>query len=143
MALYVAVCLLAAGAAAPEVSHQELLGIIWGVTIGLALAHWFAFRVSTRLVTAGQVGRADIELASAQLTGAAAVAALASIPVLLFPTSLEYIAAGLLLAAFVAVVAYVAKRGGGSTRTSALAYALIVLVVAATVVEVKNRLAGH
>jgi hypothetical protein len=26
------------------------MGIIWGVTIGLAAAHWFAFRVSARLV---------------------------------------------------------------------------------------------
>jgi hypothetical protein len=25
-------------------------GIIWGVTLGLAIAHWFAFRVAARLV---------------------------------------------------------------------------------------------
>jgi hypothetical protein len=38
MALYVAICLLAAFAALPETGvHAHVIGIIWGVTIGLAL----------------------------------------------------------------------------------------------------------
>ncbi|MGO4256744.1 hypothetical protein [Marmoricola sp. RAF53] len=143
MALYVAICLLAAGAAAPEDHPPQTLGIIWGVTLGLALAHWFAFRVSTRLVGSGAVDRSDLELGGAQLGGAIAVAVLATIPVLLCPESYEFEAAGLLLALFVGGVAYVAKRSGGSTRGSALFYALVVLAVAVVVVEVKNRLAGH
>ena len=143
MGLYVAVCLLAAGAAAPTDHPPHVIGLIWGVTIGLALAHWFAFRVSTRFVAGGVVDRSDIEMAAAQLAGAAGVAVLATIPVLLFPTSLEFRAVGFLLAAFVGLIAYVAKRKGGASPTSALGYALVVLVAAATVVEVKNLLAGH
>jgi hypothetical protein len=51
MALYVAICLLAAFAALPETgAHAQVIGIIWGVTLGLAIAHWFAFRVAARLV---------------------------------------------------------------------------------------------
>src|SRR3712207_7841341 len=38
-----------------------------GVTLGLALAHWFAFRVSARLVGAGKIRRHDVASASAQL----------------------------------------------------------------------------
>src|SRR4029450_12550429 len=90
MALYVAICLLAAFAALPETdAHARVIGIIWGVTVGIGLAHWFAFRVSARMVGAGSVRPHDVESAGAQLAGAAGVALLASIPVVLFPASVE------------------------------------------------------
>jgi hypothetical protein len=77
MALYVAICLLAAFAALPETgAHAHAMGIIWGVTIGLAVAHWFAFRVSARLVGAGSIRPNDMASAGAQLAGAAGVALL-------------------------------------------------------------------
>jgi hypothetical protein len=145
MALYVAICLLAAMLALPDSdgTHDHLLGLIWGVTGGLAVAHWFAFRVATRLVGAGRVGRDDLDLAAAQLTGAAAVAVLASIPVVVLPDSFELEVCELLLAAFVALVGFVAMRSGGASKATAFLYALVVLVVGAAVVELKNRLAGH
>jgi hypothetical protein len=58
MALYVAICLLAALLAVPEdAAHTRVTGIIWGVTVGPAAAHWFAFRVSARLVAPHAHGR--------------------------------------------------------------------------------------
>jgi len=50
MALYVAICLLASLIVIPEstAEHSNLIGLTWGITVGLALAHWFAFRVSAR-----------------------------------------------------------------------------------------------
>ena len=65
MALYVAICLLAALIALPEraVEHTSVLGVIWGIMLGLAIAHWFAFRVSARLVGAGAVRQSDVESA--------------------------------------------------------------------------------
>ncbi|MEB3970016.1 hypothetical protein OSH93_12875, partial [Mycobacterium ulcerans] len=50
MALYVAVCLLAALLALPEAARHHLIGLIWGITIGLAAAHFFAFKISARLI---------------------------------------------------------------------------------------------
>jgi hypothetical protein len=53
MALYVAICLLAALSVVSEhggTSEADTFKIVWGTTLGLALAHWFAFRVSSRLV---------------------------------------------------------------------------------------------
>lgn len=89
-ALYVAICLLAALLAVPEdVVHTRVTGIIWGVTVGLAAAHWFAFRVSARLVGAGTIRSPDVRLAGAQLLGAVVVAVLASVPVVLLPQSME------------------------------------------------------
>ena len=82
MALYVAICLLAALIALPDTDaqHAHALQIIWRATVGLALAHWFAFRVSARPVGSGSVRPHDVESAGAQLAGAAGVALLASIP---------------------------------------------------------------
>jgi hypothetical protein len=144
MALYVAICLLAAFAALPETgAHAHVIGIIWGVTVGLALAHWFAFRVSSRLVGAGSVRPHDLESGAAQLGGAAGVALLASIPVILFPASVELELVELLLAGFIALVGFVVARAGGATRARAMIYALLVLVIAVAIALVKNGLAGH
>ena len=64
MVLYVAVVLLATLSALPA-GHDpadaemhgpvggELLAIVWGTTVGLALAHWFAFHVATPRASAG------------------------------------------------------------------------------------------
>jgi hypothetical protein len=56
------------------------------------------------MVGAGRVRPHDVESAGAQLAGAAGVALLASVPVLLFPTSVELELVELLLAAFIALV---------------------------------------
>jgi hypothetical protein len=144
MALYVAICLLAAFAVLPETGvHTHVIGLIWGVTVGLALAHWFAFRVSARMVGAGSVRPHDVKSAGAQLAGAAGVAVLASVPVVLFPESVELELVELLLAAFIALVGFAVARGGGATLARALVYALLVLVVAVAIALVKNALAGH
>ena len=145
MALYVAICLLAALTAIPESggTHENAVGIIWGITVGLALAHWFAFRVSARLVGAGSIRPHDISSAGAQLAGAAAVALLATIPVVLLPKSAELEVVALLLAVFVALVGFAVARGSGATWRRALVYALAVLVAAVAIVELKNRLGGH
>jgi hypothetical protein len=144
MALYVAICLLAALIALPEAgAHSHLLGLVWGVTVGLALAHWFAFRLSARLVGAGTVRQHDVESAGAQLAGAAFVALLASVPVLLVPSSVELEVVELVLAAFMAVIGFAVAREGGATRARALVYGGLVLTFAVAIAELKNRLAGH
>jgi len=46
MALYVAICLIAALSALANVTAipGHILGLVWGTTVGLAVAHVFAFR---------------------------------------------------------------------------------------------------
>ena len=145
MGLYVAICLLGALIALPthEQDDAEVIAIIWGVTVGLALAHWFAFRVSAALVSDGKVRRRDLHTASAQLAGAAFVALLASIPVLVSPKSAEFEAAELTLAAFIGWVGYALARNGGTSRMRAVVYGLVVLVFAVAIAIIKNALAGH
>ncbi|MGZ6617391.1 MAG: hypothetical protein ACXVFQ_23580 [Solirubrobacteraceae bacterium] len=145
MGLYVAICLLGALIALPTDQEDEaqVIAIVWGVTVGLAFAHWFAFRVSATLVSDGRVRRHDLNAATAQLAGAAVVALLASIPVLLTPKSAELESAELTLAAFIGLVGYAVARSGGASRVRSIVYAAIVLTAAVAIAIIKNALAGH
>src|SRR5262245_17139083 len=144
MALYVAVCLLAAMIAAPEdVERSHAIGIVWGISLGLVLAHLFAFRVSARLVALGRVRQQDVRAAVAQLVGGAAVALLATIPVLLFSTSKAAQWVEFMMAALISAAGYAVARSGGAKPHAALAYGLVILLLAFAIALVKNLLAGH
>jgi hypothetical protein len=99
--------------------------------------------VSARLVDAGRVRQHDLESAGAQLAGAATVAILASIPVILFSEDSELLLVELVLAGFIAVVGFAVARGSGAGRARATIYALLVLVLAVAIAVLKNVLAGH
>lgn len=146
MALYVAICMLAALAAVSDDAaddDSDAIAIIWGTTIGLALAHWFAFRLSARLIAPGQDRDVHATAAGAHLAGAAAVALLATIPVILLPDSSELDAVRLVVAGFIAAVGYTVARTAGATHARALVYGLVILVIAAVVAFAKNALGGH
>jgi len=144
MALYVAICLLAALSAATDehTSEVKVFGIVWGTTVGLALAHWFAFNVSSRLVTVGHVHRRQ-HIIVAELAGAASVAVVATVPILLLPQSVEYAVVRVVLALFIGVIGYQVGRSSGADRAKSIVYALAVFVIAAIVVVIKNFLLGH
>jgi hypothetical protein len=144
MALYVAICLLAALAAVSEsTAENHVFEIVWGTTVGLALAHWFAFRVSARLVAAGAIRRHDALAALAQLLGAVAVALLATVPALILPASVELEVVAVVLACFIAVVGYLVSRSSGASRMRSVIYGGLLLLVAGIVVVVKITLTGH
>jgi hypothetical protein len=146
MALYVSVVLLAALVALEDgvtTADREMLGLIWGTTIGLALAHYFAFRVASRLVRGTTFHKRDGEIALAQLTGAAIVAALCTVPVVLLPDSSKNDYVRFELAILLGIAGYAAGRTGGATRVRSLVTGLIVLVLGVGVAFVKNALIGH
>lgn len=146
MGLYVSVSLLAALTALAEheeQSHPAILAIVWGTTLGLALAHLFAFRVSAQLIAKGSVPVSDRKIAAAQLGGAVVVAALCTAPVLVFDSTAELDVARIMIAALVAAVGARVARRSGSSLPRALAYGLVVFVVAMAVAITKNVLSGH
>lgn len=142
MAIYVALCSLAALVALPslQVLHPHLVATVWGFALGLAVTHWFAFVMASHLVGRGNVSRADLELGLAQFAGASVIAGLATIATVLFPERFELRAIGLTLGAFIAAVAYRAVRRGGGTHWRAGRYAALALVAAGAVIELKLRL---
>lgn len=146
MALYVAVCLLAALTALGERAdhgHVRAFGLVWGTTIGLAAAHHFAFRVSARLVAEGELGAADRAAALAQIVGASGVAVLATIPILLFPATAEFDVVRWMLALFIAYFGFEVARVNGAGRRRSAIYGAVLLATALVIAIAKNTLSGH
>ncbi len=144
MALYVAVCLLAVFIALPESGASgNAARLVWGVTVGLAIVHIFAFSISARLVGSGEIRPVDVKSSGAQLAGAAFVALLASIPLIFLPADVEVEVVEVVLCGFVAISGYAVARAGDASRPKAVAYALVVLVVAVALAVLKNSISGH
>ncbi len=154
MTLYVAVVLLATLAALPA-GHDdaaepingpvgvELIAILWGTTIGLALAHYFAFRVAARGFGGGRPSAHDLREATAEVTAASFVAALASLPVLVFSPDTEQWAVLFMLALIIGVVSYLVERSNERTRLASLVFGVVTLIVGLMVASVKYSLTSH
>ena len=144
MALYACVVLTAEFVGVDEdLDTRAFIGIIWGTTVGLTLAHIFAFDVAARLFSDGTPVR-DIRLSMAlQVTGGAATAALLTLPFLVLKTSAAVEVAGYMVAGFVGVTGYGVAKTAGRSSMASLAFGVVTLAAAAVVVSIKVLLAGH
>jgi len=153
MILYVSVVEIAELAALPE-SHfsfgrttgpvsDHLLVIVWGTAVGLAAAHWFAFRLAAPAFRGERPSHHDAQIGLAQLVGAMLVAALSSLPVLLFSDVRAQETAGDVPALLVGVVGYLVARQIGSSRLASFFLGLTALLVGVLVALVKSLLAAH
>ena len=79
----------------------------------------------------------------AQLAGAAGVAVLATIPILLWPATAEFDVVRAVLALFISLVGFEVARSSGAGRTRSLLYGATLLLAAVTIAVVKNILSGH
>jgi hypothetical protein len=146
MALYVAVCLLAALIALgdrAEEHHVRAIALVWGTTIGLALAHLFAFRLAAKWISGGTLTEKDTAAALAQLAGAAGVAVIATIPIVLFGPSIEFDLVRLVLALLIGGAGFGAARSAGASTVRAALAGVSVLAVAVAVAVAKNYFSGH
>jgi hypothetical protein len=145
MALYVAICLIAALTALENVTAVpgHILGLVWGTTVGLALAHVFAFRVAGRLVHYGELSKADRIVSAVQLAAAAAVAVVVSIPILLASIESELYWARYTCAGIIGAVGYLTARGAEHGRVRAVLFGFAVLALAVVIAVLKQRLVGH
>ena len=142
MGLYVSITLLAALTVTNEhASDIDVLAIVWGTTVGLALAHWFAFGLAARLVDPAHEHEGLNGLLVAQLGAAAAVAAVASVPVLVLPEDLELVGARLATDACIAIVTYSETRSFGASKLRAITSAVIALALALAISIVKQVIA--
>ena len=156
MALYVSITLLAAltvsdsphGSDFLDVlildhgSDLDALTIVWGTTVGLAIAHWFAFGLAEELVHASTDRRAVTRDLRTEITGAFAVAAVATLAVIVFPDDFELPAARFATAACIGIIAFVQIRTSGGRWPRAIGVALVALVLAAAVATAKRTI-GH
>jgi hypothetical protein len=153
MVLYVSVVEIAELAALPE-SHfaggkvtgpvgGQLLAIVWGTAVGLALAHWFAFRLAAPAFRGERPTRLDTYVGFAQVLGAMFVAAVSSMPVLLFSDVRAQETTGDVPAIVIGVVAYLIARHVDRSRLASLFYAITALALGVLVALVKTALAAH
>jgi dipeptide/tripeptide permease len=145
MALYVSICLLAAlGTLTGTVlTHGVVFELVWGTTVGLAVAHLFAFLLAGRLLEGERLSATTRRTALAQLAGAASVAIVTSVVILIVPTSAELNAARYDLALIIGIVGYLVARRSSRSRLRAVVFAVCVLVIGMAVVVVKQRASGH
>lgn len=140
MGFYVAVALLtalSAGSDGAKHTQLEVVGIVWGTTVGLALAHWFAMILSTRVVHDPDLHHTPAEMLSAQTVMAVGVAVVASIVVAVLPPDLERFGARVTAALFIAGLVGFELRVSGAPRSRALLYGVIALTVGIAIATFK------
>ena len=145
MALYVSICLLAALETLKDdvLTHGVVFQVVWGTTLGLALAHLFAFLLAGRLVEGRRISAATHATALAQMAGAATVAILTTVVIVLVPTRDELDAARYDLAALIGIIGYLVARHSARSRLRAVAFGVCVVVIGLAVALVKQRASGH
>ena len=153
MVLYVSVVEVAELAALPE-SHfahgrvtgavgGQVLAIVWGTAVGLAIAHWFAFQFAAPLFRGERPTRLAVAIGLAQLAGAAFVAAVSSIPVFVLSDVRAQETTGDVPALLIGVVAYVVARISGRPRVVSFLYGVTALALGVLVAIVKSILSAH
>lgn len=142
MALYVSITLLAVETATKSPSDPRAEEIIWATTVGLALAHWCAFILASRLVGPLHDALPLARQLVAELIGAAVIGIVATVVVVALPRDVQWQVARYAIAACVGLVAYGQLRLLGASRPRALRVAIAALAVAEAVATVK-RLIGH
>lgn len=152
MVLYVSVVEVAELAALPQTHvsghatgpvSAQLLAIIWGTAVGLALAHWFAFRLGGHAFRGDRLTGLDTKVGLAQIGAAIFVAAASSIPVLVFGNVREQEFTGFVPAVLIGIVGYLIARETGKRRVAAALYGVTALSVGLLVATVKLALAAH
>ncbi len=140
MGLYVCITVLAALTLGPDHAGQsqgDVLRVVWGTTVGLSLAHWFAVAVSARIAPDPEDQHTPLERFTAQMGMALAVAVTTTVVVVALPVDVERLGARLTASAFIGLIVGWESHHSGSSRPRALAYAFVGLTVATLISLVK------
>jgi hypothetical protein len=153
MVLYVSVVEIAELAALPESrsSHgavtgpagAELLAIVWGTALGLALVHWFAFGVAAHGFRGDRPTGHDVRIGLVQVGAAIMVAAVSSLPVLFLSRANARDTTGDVPAVIIGALAYVLARVAGNSRVASAFLGITALALGVVVALVKSKLAAH
>lgn len=153
MVLYTSIVVMATLIALPEDLYAKgldpsqhdhfLLSIIWGETVGLALAHWFAFNVAAAGFRGGRSLREDAIEGVAQVGGAGAVALATSVVVLMAGNQDDVVVAAFTTAAIVAIAGFGTSRRAGRSPVASVLLGILILVLGVTVATIKAWLGAH
>ena len=151
MVLYVSVVLLAELAGLPSGEKADgsprgptgwtLVALVWGTTIGLAAAHWFAFQLASKSF-GGRARGHDVAIGLAQMAGAAFVALLVSLGELLLPGRIHQQVVLFELAVLIGVVGYLVARSSGRSVGRSFAFGAVALAAGLLAAVLKGAF-GH
>jgi hypothetical protein len=146
MALYIGLSLLAVLLVSPSPDADDtaraVAATVFLTALGLVLAHQVAFRLSTRLVSHGELDAAARTALSAQLKAGLVVSVAAALPVLVLGGDAGLLVSELLMLGLVAVVGYAVGRASGRTPMRSVLYVGGVVVAVGVVLTVKLAV-GH
>jgi len=143
MALYVAIGLLGALSlfdSSLSGNRWQLVATVWGITIGLVLAHVFAFVVAAHHAGGGSLRRHDGEAAVAHLIGGVGVALVTTLAIILVPEAAELRTVRVVLALFIGWVGYGVRRSNGAKVGASLLFALVTVLLALLIAQIKVTL---
>lgn len=153
MVLYVSVVEIAELTALPESHYANghvtgptggaMSAIIWGTAMGLALAHWFAFQLAAPAFRGDRPTRLDWQIGFAQLVGAAFVALLSSLPLLLLSDLRAQETISDVPAVLIGAVAYLIARRASLSVLPAALFGVTALALGVVVALVKVKFAAH
>ncbi len=145
MALYV--CLVEAAELVAIDGHLDgraaAVSAIWGTSVGLALAHVFAFGLAATLLAGGALERDAKEAILLQILASMAVAAALSLPFVFLPVSTALQVTRYLAAAFVGATGYGVAQVEDRSGLASVVFGITMAGLATIVVVVKVLLSGH
>ncbi len=151
MAIYVSVVLDATLEVLPE-GHGSgdwghgiyLLGVIWGATLGLAIAHWFAFRVAAFGFSDDERTRTDHLVARAQFLAAFVIAAAASVPaIILYRSESADQVTQIVPSLAIGLGGFLSARAAKKSKLLCVVIGLCAMLLGFFIAEFKYILAGH
>lgn len=145
MGLYITIALIATLVATSgyEEHGWGLFGLIWGATLGLSVAHLVAFRIAVGAAEGHGFAEHDSLVSLAQLASSAAVAATASLPIVLLPAEHETEGVMVVLVTLLGLSGYQAGRSARASRGRRLLIAATVASVGSIAAIFKFVLTAH
>jgi hypothetical protein len=142
MGLYLCLVLAAEFAFVEEAfeSKESVLAVIWGTTLGLTVAHIFAFNLSARIFEGGRLSAETRMSIVYQVVVAIGVAALLSLPLLLANTSTALNFGGYVIAGVIGLIGFTVARLEGGSPVKSAAFAVVMVAAAVLVVLLKSAL---
>jgi hypothetical protein len=140
MGLTVAIVLLASLTAGDDLaphSKLDVLAIVWGTTVGLAITHWFALLVGTRLVRDPALRHSPVELLISQTVMAVVVAVSATLAVIVLSGDLDRLGARVTAALFIGVLVGGESRASGTPGLRAALLGAGAMALALTIAAAK------
>lgn len=143
MGLYISISLLAAIGTIVEtgIPEQSPLPALWGILVGLVIAHLFAFSLASLATGTTESRREDLLHIVSGVAGAISVGVLITVISLLLPAHWETAAITIVLIGYIGVAAgsIARSRNAGWIRT--LVIIAVVLVLAVGIILIKGVLA--